>query len=43
MINDKLKKDLEGSIHGLIKALPWHLTLGIEHNHEKPQLGEPVP
>jgi hypothetical protein len=32
-------KDMEGSGHGLIKVLPWHLPGGTEENREKPQSG----
>jgi hypothetical protein len=34
---DELGKDLEESIHGLIKVLPWYLLGGAEENREKPQ------
>jgi hypothetical protein len=37
---NELEKDLEGSRHGLIVVISWHLPGGIEENHEKLQSGE---
>jgi hypothetical protein len=33
------KKDLEGTDHGLIEILPWHLPGETKKNHEQPQSG----